>query len=242
MAIHHATMEKAKKMGVIMTEKVEDGVPVFSAHWTKRNVKLSGENAKLLLNEMEAAIEMKQSFRSFKWKEEEDGSKTVTWGEHKVTADYLHQSFATMKKTWQEERAELDEEDGDDEAETEEEDAEAGGSVVAPHYRAKYAEAGHPTHCGDWLAVTLNNLCLNEKGTNVEFFQAICEANGLNMDKYDRTSHGWQGRFRMTGRNLLGRAVFMAGGVLKVPNAEDMQAPAEWMDGKRYKAKKAKAA
>src|SRR5262245_58469616 len=31
-------------------------------------------------------------------------------------------------------------------------------SVVKSRYRVKYAELGHPKHCGDWLAQVLNNL------------------------------------------------------------------------------------
>ncbi len=125
--------------------------------------------------------------------------------------------------------------------EHEEEDAK-GGSVVSEKYRAKYAEAGHPTHCGDWLAETLNEICLNKAGTNLELFEEICGLNGVDTSKYKRSGVGWEGRIRMTGRNLMARKVYVAGGILVLPltiNGGVMKAPAEWMNAQRYKMPKA---
>lgn len=106
------------------------------------------------------------------------------------------------------------------------------GSVVADKYRAVYAEAGHPTHCGDHLAVVLNNLCLTKKETDLQRFEDICAANGVNLSKYNRTSKGWQGRLRMTGRNLLAKKVYLNEGKLLTPieGAEPhYQMNGEWM-------------
>lgn len=93
----------------------------------------------------------------------------------------------------------------------------AKGSVVTSRYRANYSELGHPTHCGDELAVLLNNLCLNKAGINIQLFEEICEANGIKLARYDRTTRGWQGRLRMTGRNLLTKHLKNNGGVLLMP-------------------------
>ena len=114
---------------------------------------------------------------------------------------------------------------------------EKGGSVVKEEYRARYAEMGHPTHCGDDMAVILNNLCQTKSETDLARFEAICEANGVSLAKYNRTTNGWQGRLRMTGRNMLARRVFEAGGVLKTPveGAEPQyQMSAEWMATRKY--------
>jgi hypothetical protein len=92
------------------------------------------------------------------------------------------------------------------------------GSVVTNRYRAQYSEFGHPTHCGDELAIVLNNICLNKAGCNLELFEAICAANEVNLAKYDRTAKGWQGRLRMTGRNLLAKRVKENAGMLFMPN------------------------
>lgn len=118
------------------------------------------------------------------------------------------------------------------------EEGKGTGTVVAEKYRAKYAEAGHPTHCGDWLAETLNEICLNKGGTNLELFEEICQMNGVDTSKYKRSGVGWQGRIRMTGRNLVAKKVFQRGGILILPetlNGGSMRAPGEWMDQQRYK-------
>lgn len=105
------------------------------------------------------------------------------------------------------------------------------GSVVTNRYRALYTELGHPTHCGDEMATVLNNLCANKAGTNLEIFEAICAANSVNLARYNRTKKGWQGRLRMTGRNLLAKVVLQQGGVLKMPEGmgDDYQLSAAWL-------------
>lgn len=118
-----------------------------------------------------------------------------------------------------------------------------GGTVVAEKFRARYSEAGHPTHCGDWLAETLNGIVLNKAGTNIELFEAIANLNGVDLSKYKREGRGWEGRLRMTGRNLMAKRVFTNGGKLALPETlgSVRQAPEEWMAamGKRYKSKPA---
>lgn len=105
------------------------------------------------------------------------------------------------------------------------------GSIITNRYRAKYSESGHPTHCGDELTIFLNELCANKAGTNLELFEAICELNGVRLDKYNRTSKGWQGRLRMTGRNLLAKKVKNNGGRLILPEllGNDHQFSENWI-------------
>ncbi len=117
------------------------------------------------------------------------------------------------------------------------------GSVVTNRYRAKYSESGHPTHCGDALAVLLNSLCSNKAGTNLEIFERICAANGVDLSRYNRTTKGWQGRLRMTGRNLLAKKVLANGGVLHMPEGmgeEQYKLDADWIDltANKYKPRK----
>ena len=107
--------------------------------------------------------------------------------------------------------------DWDREADKEVAKADGIGSVVTNRYRANYAEAGHPSHCGDELAILLNSICTNKAGTNLELFEAICAANDVPLAKYNRTTKGWQGRLRMTGRNLLAKRVRENGGNLMMP-------------------------
>jgi hypothetical protein len=135
-----------------------------------------------------------------------------------------------------------------DEAQAEEDENPKGGTVVASKYRIKYAEQGHPNHCGDWLAELLNNYVLGDKNTDLETFEVICGLNGVDTSKYKREGIGWQGRIRMTGRNLLAKRVFSAG-FITVPNMADdrgvsdgtmkIEAPADWLASQRYSKPKA---
>ena len=111
------------------------------------------------------------------------------------------------------------------------------GSIITNRYRARYAESGHPTHCGDELATLLNNLCSNKAGTNLELFEAICAANGVNLSKYNRTTKGWQGRLRMTGRNLLVKQVIKQGGVLHMPDGTTYNLSWDWLHSAQVKFK-----
>lgn len=122
-----------------------------------------------------------------------------------------------------------------------ESEKEPSGSVVSAKYRAKYAEAGHPTHCGDELAEFLVATTNNEKGTNLELFEVICSLNGVDTSKYKRDGIGWQGRIRMTGRNLLAKKVYLSNGVLFLPEelGTTKTLSAEWMAGQRFKMPKA---
>lgn len=115
------------------------------------------------------------------------------------------------------------------------------GSVVTNRYRALYSESGHATHCGDALALLLNSVCVNKAGTNLEIFEAICAANGVDLSKYNRTNKGWQGRLRMTGRNLLAKRVLANNGKLVMPEGmgDDYQLDYDWITttANKYKPK-----
>ena len=125
----------------------------------------------------------------------------------------------------------------DEDVDEEASEAVAERSVVKAEFRARYAEAGHPSHCGDELAVLLNNLCLAKGGIDMDRFETICAANEVDLSKYNRTTKGWQGRLRMTGRNMLAGKVFAAGGVVKTGGIEgaepEYKMSAEWMAGRR---------
>lgn len=115
-------------------------------------------------------------------------------------------------------------------------------SVVKSGYKAKYAEReaamqrrpkGIPRKAlarstGDWLALQLMELTLDEKAKLVvSSFEAILDANGIDHTKWNRTTKGWQGRLRMTGRLALQRVVAQ-NGVLVTP-AGDRVPPRQWV-------------
>lgn len=133
------------------------------------------------------------------------------------------------------------------------EEEERTGSVVPDVFKKRYAEAGHPGHCGDWLAVTLNGLCQTTDGkktiTDLDRLEAIANANGVapaRVDKLGTATNGWQGRYRMTVRNMLAKVVADKG-FLFIPEGcgvktdTEKKAPKDWCDKYRTKAK-AKAA
>ena len=112
-------------------------------------------------------------------------------------------------------------------------------SVVRHTYKARYAEkparglskkAGKRT-CGDWLAVQIGQLCLTESDQlDVAKFDALLDANGIERHhKWNRTTKGWQGRLRMSGRMVLARVVAEANGELVVPGEANRQAPRAWV-------------
>jgi hypothetical protein len=114
------------------------------------------------------------------------------------------------------------------------------GSVVPAKYKKEYAERGDPAHCGDWLAITLKDLCrVLEDGkevTDLDRLQAIAQANDVDPARYGKlglATNGWQGRFRMTVRNMLTPRV-AAKGFLFIPEGADskgereLNAPRQW--------------
>lgn len=116
-------------------------------------------------------------------------------------------------------------------------------SVVAVAYKVRYAgralTARKPkevskkaaARCnGDWLAFTLAKLTLDDKNQlNVPAFEAILSANGVKHEHWNRTTKGWQGRLRMTGRLALQRVVAEADGELELPSGERLVAPRTWV-------------
>lgn len=130
--------------------------------------------------------------------------------------------------------------------EDEEDGEERSGTVVPDKFKKLYAEASKErggVDCGDWLADQLAKFCLvpvkegrKKLVTDVDRFVDICTANGVDGKKLDalRTGNrGWQGRLRMTGRNLL-TPIIASKGVLFVPaghGAKDdteVKAPKQW--------------
>jgi hypothetical protein len=116
-------------------------------------------------------------------------------------------------------------------------------SVVRPGYKQRYIERAEALQrkpmgvsmkalkrmTGDWLAIELAKLTLDPKSKLVvASFEAVLAANGVKYDHWNRTSKGWQGRFRMTGRLALQRVVAEAG-ELAVPNGAAIAAPRSWV-------------
>lgn len=250
MAIHATVAKRATKMKV---ELIEHDQPApggrFRASWGKGMI-MHGNEAKFLLDDVQALITMDKDYKSFDWDLMEDDTVEITVKGTAIEVKGLRASaaFTQALNLWIESRAELDIDDEEADAEVEEEiDAEieeegknAGGSVVGSRYRARYAEMGHPTHCGDWLALTLKNITTNKQGVDVPMLDAIADLNGINISKYRREGHGWQGRLRMTTRNLLAKVIWLNDGIMHIPEGvlpeqTTLKAPGEWMESQKFK-------
>ena len=244
MAVHNAIVKKAQKFGIIMEDlgNEEDRNERFKAIWPEYNQVLFGPEAKYLLDDMIAVREMRKHWASFDVKIQDDNTVVikVRGTNIEVSGMRANAAFDVAKKAWQEARSELDiddeEEDNEIEAEIDaahaEDEEERVGSVVSEKYRARYAEAGHPNNCGDWLREVLDNLCKNKAGTNIELFTEICAANGVDATQRKLEKPSDRGRYVMSGRNELSRVVWAAK-ELKMPESINGGAsfipPAEWL-------------
>ena len=116
-------------------------------------------------------------------------------------------------------------------------------SVVQSSYKRKYAEReaamvrrpkgvsrkALARSSGDWLALELAKLVLDERSNLVvSAFEAVLDANGVLHAHWNRTTKGWQGRLRMTGRLALQRVV-AEDGELVLPSGETIAAPRAWV-------------
>lgn len=120
-------------------------------------------------------------------------------------------------------------------------------SVVGVAYKAKYAEReaamqrrpkGIPRKVlarmnGDWLALELARYTLDPKGALiVALFEQVLDENGVAHAHWNRTTKGWQGRLRMTGRLALQRRVAEAGTLLV--DGEAKAAPKAWVAAHKH--------
>ena len=95
--------------------------------------------------------------------------------------------------------------------------------------RKRYKEASGVSHCGDWLAQWLDTHFTGGGDFDWEGFKAMLAENFIDVDhgKWSQLptsgQAGWQGRYRMNGRQKLGRQVALNGFVTL--NGEDTQVP-----------------
>lgn len=116
-------------------------------------------------------------------------------------------------------------------------------SVVKPTYKLRYAEREAAMQrrpkgvsrkalarsTGDWLALELAKLVLDEKSRLVvSKLEAILDANGVDHAKWNRTTKGWQGRLRMSGRLALQRVV-AEDAELALPDGAVLVPPRAWV-------------
>jgi hypothetical protein len=114
------------------------------------------------------------------------------------------------------------------------------GSVVDEIYRTQYREQSSTKQsCGDWLAEWLT-CCLTEKKQLIlEDYIAVLNNNGIDLTAkwarvLDNKTPGWQGRFRMNGRQQLEKAIALSG-EMKGVTGEEVEVDAGWLEHMRSK-------
>lgn len=253
MTIHHSTIKSAASKGVILTQEGD----IVSAHNAQAGVKVSldteGVETISEITELAKTAWANVSYIADFHAERDDiriiqedadfvaykHGKTGKLGDEIARDPELEDLFTTLAEAGDS----GDEEDQDEKT----------GTVVPNFYKKKYAAEGHAGHCGDWLAVTLNELCQVTDGkkvtTDLDRLEAIATANDVTPDRVDKlgtATNGWQGRYRMTVRNMLTKKV-AAKGFLFVPEGcgvktdTEKKAPKAWceMNAPKDKPKKA---
>ena len=110
-------------------------------------------------------------------------------------------------------------------------------------YRKRYKSQGSLTSCGDWLSRRIDEVCRvtridskSRKRMSIDFdkFDALLLENGvLAIGKWTESRKakrpGWQGRYRMHGRQKLEAAV-IRNGYLALPDYMREHPPEDWLE------------
>jgi hypothetical protein len=221
-SIHHATAKRAAEAGItleilddagIIRAKQGDGPAVWH---TKAGITLDAAILQRTLEAEYPAIGFGNAqdedtgidigFHAYSATGDDAGAPFAQWDHVPDIADVLDEAIAH----------DIDPEEG----------AEQGTGpviVVAPKYKRRYAEGGHPEHCGDWLAYQLEGVFQLPPSTpngnpvfDVDAFASCLVANGVELvGKWAALptsgQAGWQGRYRMNGRQKLEQQVAASG-------------------------------
>lgn len=257
-SIHHAVVRSAASKGVVLTQD-EDHV---TAHMPEPNRRVTLEveydteqpTQTDVTDRARDAWDILTNLMAFEAEhpgiriEQEDGDfvgYAALDGKIRLTGDgekdeiARDPEFEDLIETLNEHLAEQDADEGGEDAE---DDDESTGSVVPTKYKAEYAARGNPNHCGDWLAETLASLCrvLDEHGkevTDIDRLETIANANDVAPARYGKlglATNGWQGRFRMTIRNMMVPRIaakgflFIPEGCSKTGEEQTLMAPKAW--------------
>lgn len=238
MAIHHATLKKAQTVGVIMTEEdTSDGVMV-RAFWAERNKTVDGEpgeKAADVLADMMALRTIVLEWPGFTF-DRDDTDWAIQHGDQQLgvgtrLADALKEALDACEEQGLDPSVAPEGEEAD-------EDEPTGRVIVAARYKAEYAARGNPNHCGDWLAGFMDGMFT--KGMidgkplfDHEGFAAFLVKNGVELTgKWaalpESGQKGWQGRYRMNGRQKLEKVIVERGSVIH-PDGTEIKVPADFL-------------
>ena len=109
---------------------------------------------------------------------------------------------------------------------------------ITNKYRQQYALRGDRDSCGDWLSDELHGDFKTKHGRfDPDKFIEFLTLNGVDCDEGDRwmkgpieKKRGWQGRFRMSGRVKLERALLERGFIRHLDGSSKV-VPREFLEG-----------
>lgn len=233
MTIHHATAKRAAKLNVELTD-YENG----NYRAETENFRFDGTDPKALLNAAEAQQMLSAEYPAVRLSFV-TGNEIVALCDG-AEADLDVDATAKPQAIFDAAIEALQEMDVDLEGGEEPEDEPTGGITVLQKYKKIYGERGDATHCGDWLAQWMKGR-FDIKGDKITTFDHVAFARFLSENGVDLSGkwaglpnsgqRGWQGRYRMNGRQRLevqiaitGKMVF-DGAKVKVDPAflEDMR-------------------
>lgn len=210
MTIHHATVKRAASMGIILTD--DDGV-VTALH-AERAIELTGDDPKALIIFVAVAAKLKVEYPAIVINDEGEASTDEVDTFYTIDPeDSIENNVAALLEA----AADID---------TGEPEEDESPIVVAERYKAEYKARGDASGCGDWLHVTLKRFSTEAidagKKTTVfdeAGFTQMLVNNGIEIKgKFaalpDSGKKGWEGRYRMNGRQMLEGPLLRAKGVL----------------------------
>lgn len=250
MALRKDLKAKLKDSAITIQKTSEGSNFRFSANWNQPphpELELWGDNETELGHAMIAARMMTIEHGVVFEQDADTGETTVTAGlKNPREVGHIEQIGdlpSAMSDVLEALTTGEEDEIAEADAEALDEEDEKSGSVVPDKYKEQYKEAGHPNTCGDWLANELKDRTTGSNGKlDVDAVDEIARLNGISLAKLNTTSNGWQGRYRMTARNMLVKVVAKQG-FLTVPSEEgdhgEVKAPAEWVSSNAPKLKEA---
>lgn len=223
--IHHGIVKKAAAQGVILT--LEDDDTVVQALHAQNNVRVRldteglEDDDKTGLNSLAGdalvaaldivAFNTDEMSAGWKIEQTDEGGFVLIDAEGAIFADGEDGEFETVADAV---IAFNERETEEDEGANEEDDAPH--SVVPEHYKAEYKAIGvNGQDNGDFLARAFSDYC--RVGDKIDVFRVerLLSRNGIEREPIPG-NRGWEGRYRMTARNMLARRI-SDDGTLYVP-------------------------
>jgi hypothetical protein len=221
MTIHHATVKRATSLGITLIDNEDD---TYTAVHKARKIELEGDDVKALVIYVAVAAAVAVEYPHVIVND--DGSCSTADGDEFYQID-AERSIEANVADLIDAAPVADEEEGE------------GSVVVAERYKQEYAARGDASGCGDWLHQTLKRYSTEAKdaGKTVTVFDepsftAMLIANGITpkgkfADMPSSGKKGWEGRYRMNGRQMLEAPLLRANGVLVLETGQSVVMPDE---------------